>query len=71
MKIGNVKNLSEEKYKTFLKGILLKGIKAKIKQREDVSIVSLIPLKITGFVFANFEVNINTEKVIKDKGFLP
>lgn len=71
MKIGNVKNLSEEKYKTFLKGILLKGIKAKIKQSEDVSIASLIPLKITGFVFAHFEVNINTEKVIKDKGFLP
>lgn len=71
MKIGNVKDLSEEKYKTFLKGILLKGIKAKIKQNEDVSIVSVILLKITGFVFADFEVNINTEKVIEGKDFLP
>lgn len=71
MKIGNVKDLLEEKYKTFLKGILLKRIKAKIKQNEDVSIVSVILLKITGFVFANSEVNISTEKVIKGKGFLP
>ena len=50
MKRGNVKDLSEEKYKTFLKGILLD---AKFKYSKDV-IVSVIPLKIAGFVFANF-----------------
>ena len=49
MKIGNVKDLSEEKYKTVLKGILLD---AKFKYSKDV-ILSVIPLKISGFVFAN------------------
>lgn len=50
MKRGNVKDLSEEKYRTFLKDILLD---AKFKCNKGV-IVSVILLKITGFVFANF-----------------